>query len=405
MKNFFIFFIFLLFAVFTYSYDYIFLFIADGMGIPHMQLANLYKQYSYQEELNMFKVPYFSLVDTSSLNGVTDSAAAITAILSKEKTYNDRINIDRNGKKLFPITYDLKNLGYQIGVITTNTIIDATPAGAYASTINRRNYDNIKQDLLNSGFDLFIGGGKPYFDKNIASQFGYTYSEELKDHVTKNKEIVMLYYGNFPFLTDDFNRISLKDTLEYALKKFEDEPFFIIIEGGRIDHAAHAHDTISMIYEIWDFDDAIKVGLDFLNQNPEDTLIIVTADHSTGGLSLGDGFISTSKIPNNDFSYEKLINIFNRYDNYEEFKKTLNLKIDLEAPFYNTKNSEDSVTYQSELIKAFYDIQNQASGLNWGTFGHTLDYAPFFSNIPTESWLLLNSEIFSIFEISSSKFE
>lgn len=405
MKNFFIFFIFLLFAVFTYSYDYIFLFIADGMGIPHMQLANLYKQYSYQEELNMFKIPYFSLVDTSSLNGVTDSAAAITAILSKEKTYNDRINIDKNGKELFPITYDLKNLGYQIGVITTNTIIDATPAGAYASTINRRNYDNIKHDLLNSGFDLFIGGGKPYFDKNIASQFGYTYSEELKDHVTKNKEIVMLYYGNFPFLTDDFNRISLKDTLEYALKKFEDEPFIIIIEGGRIDHAAHAHDTISMIYEIWDFDDAIKVALDFLNQHPEDTLIIVTADHSTGGLSLGDGFISTSKIPNNDFSYEKLINIFNRYDNYEEFKKTLNLKIDLEVPFYNTKNSGNNVTYQSELIKAFYDIQNQAIGLTWGTFGHTMDYVPFFSNIPTEKWLLLNSEIFSIFEISSSKIE
>jgi alkaline phosphatase len=383
----------------SFSFDYVFLFIADGMGIPHIQLSDMYKQYLYTDQLHILELPYYGMVETSSMNGVTDSAAAITAILSKEKTYNDRININPNDEKIFPITYELKKQGYKIGVITTNTIIDATPAGAYAFVENRRDYQKITQDLLESNFDLFIGGGKAYLKDSNTKEYGYFYTETLDRIPSLDDEIVMLYYGNFPFLTDDPNRVTLEETLNYALSKFNGSPFFILIEGGRIDHAAHAHDTYSMINEILDFDNAVKVAIDFYKQYPQDTLIIVTADHSTGGLSLGDGFLALNKFQPSAFSYEKMISTFNQSKNYEEFQEKLGLKLDLEKEFYYTKNSGKNVSYQSSVVRSFYDVLNDPVGVNWGTFGHTLDYVPLFSNVPFDKNIISNNEIFSIFEI------
>jgi len=383
----------------SFSFDYVFLFIADGMGIPHMQLADMYKQYLYKEQLHVLELPYYGMVETSSMNGVTDSAAAITSILSKEKTYNDRINISPSDEKILPITYELKKLGYKIGVITTNTIVDATPAGAYGFAENRRDYQKMVQDLLESNFDLFIGGGKVYFkDKNV-KEHGYLYTEKLIEIPNLDNEIIMLYYGNFPFLTDDPKRVTLEESLKYALRKFEDAPFFILIEGGRIDHAAHAHDTYSLINEILDFDDAVKVAIDFYKRYPQETLIIVTADHSTGGLSLGDGFLALNKLQHIDFSYEKLINTFNQSNDYKEFQEKLGLTVNLEKEFYDTKNSTKNVTYQSSVIKSFYETLNGPLGINWGTFGHTLDYVPLFSNARFDKNIIPNNEIFSIFEI------
>ena len=389
---------FLLIFLFSFSYKYIFLFIADGMGIPHLQLTNMYKENKYGEKLNMMQLPYFALVETSSLNGVTDSAAAITAILSGERTYNDMINT-KGSKTLTPLTYLLKNDGYQVGVISTNSLVDATPAGAYAFVENRRDYQKIVQDLLKSNFDLFIGGGRAYFDKDEVERYGYSYSEILPQTVIPQKEILALYYGNFPFLTDNEQRITLEESLKYALKKFGEDPFFLLIEGGRIDHAAHAHDTYSMIKEIIDLDDAVKVALEFYESNPKDTLIIVTSDHATGGLSLGDGYLSLNKIKENRFSYEKMINVFSSTQSYSDFKKNLELLEDLEEEFYASKNSTKNITYQSEIIKNYYDSLNNLIGLSWGTFGHTIDYVPLFSNISNDAYLIKNNEIFYVFEI------
>jgi len=383
----------------SFSFDYVFLFVADGMGIPHMQLSNMYKQYLYTDHLHMLELPYYGMVETSSMNGVTDSAAAITAILSKEKTYNDRINIGPDDERILPITYELKKRGYKIGVITTNTIIDGTPAGAYGFVENRRDYQKITQDLLESNFDLFIGGGKAYFKDRNTREYGYLYTEKLNEISPLDNEIIMLYYGNFPFLTDDPKRVTLEETLNYALSKFDGSPFFILIEGGRIDHAAHAHDTYSLINEILDFDHAVKVAIDFYKRYPQETLIIVTADHSTGGLSLGDGFLALNKLQRSEYSYEKLISTFKQSNNYEEFQEKLGVTFDLEKEFYDTKNSGENVTYQSTVIKSFYEALNDAVGINWGTFGHTLDYVPLFSNVPFNKNIMSNNEIFSIFEI------
>ncbi len=391
--------VFILIFVFSFSYKFIFLFIADGMGLPHLQLANMYKESTTNRGLNVFKLPYFSIVETSSLNGVTDSAAAITAILSGEKTYNNRINKDSLGANLSPITYQLKEKGYKIGVISTNTLVDATPAGAYAFVDERTSRNEIVGYLLQSNFDLFIGGGKAYFNKQEAEKYGYQYSETLKNGPYIGKELIVLYYGNFPFLTDNEDRVPLADTLSYAIKKFGNDQFFIIIEGGRIDHAAHAHDTISLIKEIIDFDDSVKVALDFLKQHPNDTLIIVTADHATGGLTLGNGFISLNKIKNYGFSYEKFVDILNTTDNYEDFSKRLNLNVDLKNYFYISKSSSKTLSYQSEIVKYYYDYLNNLAGINWSSFGHTIDYVPLFSNISRNVYFIKNNEIFSVFEI------
>ena len=392
-------FVFLLIAVFSFSYKYIFLFVADGMGLPHLQITRMYKQSLINSDLNVFNLPYFSIIETSSLNGVTDSAAAITAILSGEKTYNNRINKSSSGTTLSPITYELKERGYKIGVISTNTLVDATPAGAYAFVDERTSRNEIVKYLLESNFDLFIGGGKAYFNQQEAEKHGYIYSDTLKKGPYTEKELIALYYGNFPFLTDNKSRVPLSDTLSYAINKFGNENFFILIEGGRIDHAAHAHDTFSLIKEIIDFDDSIKIALDFLKQYPDDTLIIVTSDHATGGLTLGDGFLSLNKIRDYGFSYEKFVDILNSTDNYEVFSNKLNLSIDLKDYFYISKNSSKTLTYQSDVVKFYYDHLNTQAGINWSSFGHTIDYVPLFSNIACDVYFINNNEIFSIFEI------
>jgi alkaline phosphatase len=399
MKKSLIFLIFLLLVTFSFSYKFIFLFVADGMGLPHLQLANMYKQNLINKSLNVFNLPFFSIVDTSSLNGVTDSAAAITAILSGEKTYNNRINKSSIGTNLYPITYELKERGYKIGVISTNTLVDATPAGAYAFVDERTSRNEIVKYLLESNFDLFIGGGKAYFNKQEAEKHGYIYSETLKNGPYVGKELIALYYGNFPFFTDNESRVTLSETLSYAIKKFEKDSFFILIEGGRIDHAAHAHDTISLIKEIIDFDDSIKIALDFLKQYPNDTLIIVTSDHATGGLTLGDGFLSLNKIKDYGFSYEKFVEVLNSTNNYEDFSNKLNLNIDLKNYFYISKNSSKTLTYQSDVVKFYYDNLNNQAGINWSSFGHTADYVALFSNITCDVYFIKNNEIFSVFEI------
>ncbi len=111
---------------------------------------------------------------------------------------------------------------------------------------------------------MFIGGGKAYFNQQEAEKHGYIYSDTLKKRPIYRKRIncFVLWELSF-FLTDNESRVPLSDTLSYAINKFGNENFFILIEGGRIDHAAHAHDTFSLIKEIIDFDDSIKIALDF----------------------------------------------------------------------------------------------------------------------------------------------
>lgn len=370
----------LLISINIFSAKYVFFFLGDGMGLNHLTLANEYSISKYGKELNYNKLNNLSFVNTKSLDGVTDSAAAITAIMSFEKTNNEKINIDKNGNKLNPVSYYYKDINYNISVITSNSIVDASPAGIYAKTNNRKEYTSIANQLLESQFDLFIGGGKAFFNQDDITKKGYIYKTKMDmTNISKDPEIILTSYANNPLIKDSNDYNFYQNALEYSLKKFGENNFFIFIEGGRIDHASHAHDSLSAIDEVIGFDKGLKTAIDFYNKHPKDTIIIFTADHETGGLSLGDGFINVNNLSGQKYSYETLIRIIDKSKNYDDFIKTTGLTF-LSKDLYNKAFSDNVISYFDDIIQNYLNKYNSSAGIKWSTFGHTINNVPIFSD-------------------------
>lgn len=364
----------------VFSADYIFFFLGDGMGINHLKLANEYSIKKYGKTLNYNSLENLSILNTESLDGVTDSAAAITSFMSFEKTNNNKINIDKEGNRLNPVSYHFKDTNYKIAVITSNSIVDASPAGIYAKSNDRNNYTSIANQLLESQFDLFIGGGRAFFTEEEILKKGYMYKRKIDIQAVEPKnEIILTSYSNNPFIFDQDEKDYYEKAIKYSLKKFEGEKFFIFIEGGKIDHASHAHDTLSMIEEIIAFDKSLKPAIDFYNKNPDNTIILFTADHETGGLSLGDGFININNLSSQKISYDKLISMINNSDDFDDFQKKSNVYF-LNEENYNEAISDNNVSYFDDFVQNYFNHYNDLAGIKWSTFGHTINNVALFSN-------------------------
>lgn len=350
------------------------------MGFNHLKLADEYSIKKYGKKLNYNNLENLSILNTESLDGVTDSAAAITAFMSFEKTNNNKINIDKDGNKLNPVSYYFKDSNYNIAVITSNSIVDASPAGIYAKSNDRNNYTSIANQLLDTQFDLFIGGGRAFLPEEEILNKGYIYKKNIDSQPIDSKnEIILTAYANNPFVFDQDYKNFYEDSINYALKKFQNEKFFIFIEGGRIDHASHAHDTVSMIEEIIAFDKSLKTAIDFYSENPDNTIIIFTADHETGGLSLGDGFININNIFDQKLSYDKFISITKNSTDFNDFQQKSNVYF-LDEENYNKALSDNNVSYFDNFVKNYFDHYNSSAGIKWSTFGHTLNPVPLFSS-------------------------
>ena len=281
---------------------YVFLFIGDGMSLPQRMMAEEFSQSTTGKGLTINAMPVQGYSKTSSLsNFITDSAASGTAIACGEKTNNGRIGMDAEGKrKLESVAEVAKKNGRAIGILTSITINHATPASFYAHNVSRDNYYDIGLDLVNSGFDYFGGGGlqgNKGGDNDIykiAESKGYTvaYKDEVpKVDLTKaDKLFVRGHNGQLPYAID-------KPADEWGLAEYtrqcidflmlKDKPFFVMVEGGNIDHHGHSNDAGSSLRETMEMDRAVSVIMDFAKKHPNDTLVVVTGDHETGGLSLG----------------------------------------------------------------------------------------------------------------------
>ncbi len=236
-------FLFLAGLVFAEGPKHVFLFIGDGMSLPQRMLAEK------EGPLAMNTLPFQAPTRTSSASDyVTDSAAAATAIACGVKTRNGSVGLDPEGKRLVSCAELAKKAGKKVGILTTVPITHATPAGFYAHRESRKMTKEIEADRLASGFDFFAGHAEASL-KNPGP--------------------------------------ALADLVRKALAALEGpEGFFLMAEGGLIDWAGHANDTEALIRETRAFDDAVKVALEFLEKHPDDTLVIVTGDHETGGLTL-----------------------------------------------------------------------------------------------------------------------
>ncbi len=297
---------------------YIFLFIGDGMGVAQRQVAELQLNAGpnapakdQNKRLVMNRMRAFGVnttYDSSSM--VPDSASTATAISSGYKTLSGVIGYreDKTTKTPF-ISEALKEKGYAVGIISSVKIVHATPAAFYAHIDSRNKYDDIAVQLINSNFDLFVGGGgsghflptgrkdKRDLYKEAAGK-GFTVATTSKDFLALQPGKRVL--ANLPGDVND-------EALPYAVdRKADDLPldkiiaksidllsankkgFFLMIEEGKVDWACHANDTGSTIGNMFDLDRAVAAALEF-QKTHKDTLVIVTGDHECGGLGLSMG--------------------------------------------------------------------------------------------------------------------
>jgi alkaline phosphatase len=291
---------------------YVFLFIGDGMGLAQANAAEAYKAVMNGktgiEKLNFSKFPVQSFATTYAGDRyITCSAAAGTALASGFKTSINTIGMDLNRKKsLESVATKAKKKGMKVGIITTVSLNHATPAAFYAHQPDRNNYYEIACEMPVSKFDFFGGGalkdstGKKGDKQNaigILQDSGYKIVRTKRAFEQLNKTSGKVYainpeYGKESEMPQCLDRtsgsLSLADFTGKAIELLENpKGFFMMIEGGQIDWACHNNDAASEIQEVYDFDAAIAKAIAFMNKHPKETLIIVTADHETGGMAMG----------------------------------------------------------------------------------------------------------------------
>ena len=300
---------------------YVFYFIGDGMGANQVLGAEMYRSAIQGEPLGrvqtlMTTFPYSGHASSySKSNGITDSAAAGTCLATGVKTTNGTLGLDEKGARLTTIAEELKAQGWGIGIMTTVAIDHATPGAFYGHVESRNDYYTIGQQLSESKFDFFGGAGFHYPQGKkdnkevnlyrLAEENGYViahgYEEGLVESQKSKVERLILVQK------DDDQGAKHGDNLRYAIDRKEGdltlaqivstaipfldsryERFFMMVEGGMIDYACHGDDAATAIGEVWDMDEAMRVAYAFYEAHPDETLIVVTADHETGGMALGN---------------------------------------------------------------------------------------------------------------------
>jgi len=290
---------------------YIFLFIGDGMGNSHVAATESYLSYKAGklggEQLRFTQFPYLGLASTYSANAsITCSSAAGTAIACGAKTNNGMVGMDPEGNHLKSMAYELKEDGYKIGIMSSVPINHATPSSFYAHNKRRSAHYELSQEIPSSGFEFFGGDGfldakgkdgkseatDVYLEKN-----GYEVCYGLEEYkVAKNNDkVVFCQPSNRDAEVEQYTTgetaeedASLAEIVETAIDFLGDKkPFFIMCEGGAIDWEAHSNRTMGTVNETLEFDKAVEVAYQFYLAHPNETLIVVTADHETGGIALG----------------------------------------------------------------------------------------------------------------------
>jgi alkaline phosphatase len=293
---------------------YVFLFIGDGMGFEHIAAAQAYLAAQSVVEagntsLSFTQFPVAGEVTTHSADSdITCSAAAGTAIAGGVKINNEALGIDPWGNVVKSFTYDLKKLGYKIGIATSVSIDHATPAAFYANDTSRRNYHSIATQLAPSNFHYFAGSGflnpmgvdesgeiENIYDRIFRAGYAIVRTKEDLAAAQPSQKILMVQgFGRNPealvkaidrtgddgWTLTDFTRIGIE-----RLTSSNQKGFFFMVEGGQIDWTSHNNDFSAMIYEMIDFSQSVEIALEFYKKYPDQTLIIVTSDHETGGLS------------------------------------------------------------------------------------------------------------------------
>lgn len=279
------------------------LLIGDGMGVSHIYAgitSNLGQMYIQNFKKIGFQTTY------SASDYTTDSAASGTALATGNKTYNGAIGVNADTVIVENIREKCEKQGMATGVVATASITHATPASFVAHQPQRSMYEAIAADFLETNIDVFIGGGYKHFtdrkdSKNLVDELkkkGYQVETEMKKIAkTKKGKLAGLVSSEHPTTIEDGRGDMLIKATETAINILDNDPdgFFLMVEGSQIDWAGHQHNTSYLVTETLDFDKAIGKALAFAAKNKE-TLVIVTADHETGGFGINKGNMKTGEV-------------------------------------------------------------------------------------------------------------
>ncbi len=307
---------------------YVFMFIGDGMSYPQIQstsdfLGALNDADYWQAEpslddnqgaildgpeyLNFMNFPVAgSAVTYDSNSFCPDSASTATSLSTGHKTYSGTINMDETGTTAYETIAEklAAQKGWEIGIISSVNLNHATPAAFYAHQASRNNYYEIGLELIDSGFTYFAGGGflKPTGSEGdqedlyaLAEAAGYTVAKtQAEAEAVTDGPVILIdeHLADGDAMAYELDRTedmwSLADYVEKGIEVLDnDTGFFMMCEGGKIDWACHANDAASTIHDTDALADAVQVAIDFAAEHPDETLILVTGDHETGGLTIG----------------------------------------------------------------------------------------------------------------------
>ena len=415
---------------------YVFYFIGDGMGVNQVNGTEMYL--AEQEgrigvkPLLFTTFPVGTMATTfSATNSVTDSSAAGTALATGEKTYNGAIGMDDDKNVLQSVAEKAKKAGKKVGVTTSVSVDHATPAAFYAHQPNRSMYYEIALDLPKAGFDFYAGGGflKPTTtaDKKdapsifpIIEEAGYTIARGLDEYKAKSvdaKKMILIQKEGaspscLPYAIDrkpgDLTLSEITESAISFLTKGNNKGFFLMVEGGKIDWACHSNDPATVFEEVVDMDNAVKVAYEFYKKHPKETLIVVTADHETGGLGLGTGRyeLYLKSLLNQKHSQDLLSTAITdlRKDKSDKaswedvkallaekmgFWKTLPLTWEQEKMLrdeYETSFVKNKVVFEESLYAkteplaaAARKVMSEIAMVGWTSKGHTGGYVPVFA--------------------------
>ena len=388
---------------------YIFYFIGDGMGPSHVLATELYLGelqgvIGRPQQLVFTQFPESAFVTTfSASNGVTDSAASGTALSTGKKTSNGRIGTDAEGNNIYSVAMVAKNAGMAVGIATTVCINHATPSAFYAHNENRNNYNEIAQWMLKADYDFYAGGDAKCTAEQRndlygrAEQQGYTIARGYDDYKSKAKkaEKMMLYQKNVaeevPYAIDrtedDLTLAQItKAGIDFLSKKSKKDGFFMMIEGGKIDYAAHRDDAATLIHEVLDFNAAIEEAYEFYKKHKDETLIIVTADHETGGLVLGytgQYKLDLKVLESQKVSVDKLVSMLESLKETTWGEVTEMVKENVGVEPRGNHNAQESVNMNYDLAyriayEAIYDLDHKAL-ISWASGNHSGTFVPLFA--------------------------
>ncbi len=337
---------------------YVFLFIGDGMGATHVRATERYLRDAQIQRgvaagmmkgLIMLALPVQGRATTFAKNkATTDSAASATALSSGYKADNGVLNIDLETERKFDVMAQfVKRQGMKMGVISSAAPNHATPAGFYAHAKNRNMYPEIAMQLAVCGLDYV--GGPPMLGvedtdakaKKAAANNGHTIVEDRKSFDALKPGVKCVWVrSDMPLVIDGKQEIPLADHVSKAIELLAGpEGFFMMVEGAAIDWASHSNDGAAMVQELLEFDRAIARAVEFYRARPDEVLIVVTADHECGGLSLIEGPLTAPGM-------SKIL---------DGQKKSRNASAEMFKKFEKEKITFDEALPQ---MKAFFGIQH-----------------------------------------------